>query len=114
MEPITVLELQEWTIDHMEKHGRVRVAVMMPPQLTPPLPGEAPVNDPPRVVDIWCEKFYRGEQKLTLLTTRDDENAMLLKSVFLPGQRAALQEHERNAFARGFLEALYRVGRLDE
>ena len=61
---------------------------------------------------IFAERFIRRGQEYMMLVTRDEENALLLKCAFLPGQQAGLQERERTAFTRGFLDALARVGKI--
>lgn len=45
-----------------------------------------------------------------MLFTPDEENALLLRASFLPGQHNAVRNKERNAFAAGFLKALQEIG----
>lgn len=109
-EPITVVELPEFAVEYLEKYGRVSLRVLPPPMEMMLSAGAMPAAATFHQVDIWAEKlrFPRGEH--LMLFTRDDEMALLLKAAFLPGQRSALRDAERRAFARGFLDALQRLG----
>lgn len=105
MEPITVLELPLFVVEHLNRHQRVVLPVTEPAATAH---ANSPVIQSPRSAAIVSERFVRHGQEHMLLFTADEESAMLLQSVFLPGQRRALQEAEKSAFASGFLEALYR------
>lgn len=109
MEPITVVELPEFAEEYLAERGMVRLAVMRPPEWV------IPATQPPKfekltTVTIVAERLVRNGRAHMMLFTRDEESALLLKCAFLPGQQAGLQEREREAFARGFLEALMKLG----
>ncbi len=104
MEPITVLELRPWQVEHLERHRMVTLAVM--PEANWMRAGESLSPKTLPYVRITAEWFRRGNQQIMLLFTRHEENAMLLDSEFLPGQRRLLREKEREAFGRGVLAAL--------
>jgi hypothetical protein len=112
MEPITVIELSALAEGYLNERGMVRLAVQMPAMLSVLAARQAPGLDDLRIVTIFAERFIRHGHEHMMLFTRDEESALLLKSAFLPGQQAELQERERTAFARGFLEALARVGNV--
>lgn len=57
-------------------------------------------------VEITIERFVRNGQLHYLFFTRDEESAMLLKSVFLPGQQKEVQMATQRAFAKGFWSAI--------
>lgn len=109
LEPITVLELPAFVRDHLEQHGVVRLPVVESPGLI-----SAPIQSPSyqtfRTVEIWTERFVRKGQEHLMLFTRNDENALLLRAAFLPGQRRELNDQRAQAFAQGFLDALMRLG----
>lgn len=106
MEPITVLELSAWVVQHLERHRTVRIPVLLPPMT---LAGDGTLPTHPQsfpVVDIFAERLAHHGRNSLILFTRSEENALLLKCAFLPGQEAGLQEREREHFAKGFLSAL--------
>lgn len=108
MEPITVIELSAMTEGFLNKYGMVQLAVRVPPALSLWAEQQAPmVSD--WSVRIFSERFFRNGREHRMLFTHDEESALLLKCAFLPGQQTILQERERAAFARGFLDALNRI-----
>lgn len=108
MEPITVVSLSAWTHRYLSEHGMVKLAVMRP--VATSFVTFAPPKHHDPIVTVIAERFVRHGREHMMLFTRDEEAAMLLKCAFLPGQHAGIQERERAAFARGFLDALSRVG----
>lgn len=101
MEPITVLNLDRWMLHYLEANGQVRLPVAEP-YTYEPLPEDEPVGPrEARIVTIRCDWFYRNNQRFPLLFTANESDALLLKSVFLPGQRAAVREAEDKAFSKG-------------
>lgn len=105
MEPITVLELSSWAYDFLQKHGRVTLAVPQEVKYHPP---EELKIDICRIwtVDITAEILTRNGERHMMLFTHNEEQALLIKAGFLPGQRSTLRDHERKAFADGFINAL--------
>lgn len=110
MEPITVIDLPTMAERYLNEHGMVRLAVQLPPMLSVLAAKQAPSFGDCKTVTIFGERLIRHGREHMMLFTRDEESALLLKCAFLPGQQAGLQEREREAFARGFLKALARVG----
>lgn len=111
MEPITVIDLPPMAVEFLKERGRVRLPVLLPFRL--PMLNEyaTPSKAMLRTVDISAETLVRKGREHMMLFTRDEESALLMKCAFLPGQQAGLQEREREAFARGFLDAITMVGR---
>ena len=108
MEPITVLQLSDFAAGLLEKRGRVSVPIIEPVRYMPPAPDEKfGVNF--RQVNIWAEAFMRNGVRHLFLFTNDEEAAMMLRSELLPGQHKEVQERERQAFARGFVQGLQAV-----
>lgn len=105
MENITVLELSSWAYDFLKERGNVMLAVPQPIKFTPPTEMDM---EPLRLwrVHITAETLHRHGERHMMLFTHNEEEALLLKAAFLPGQRSALREHERDAFAKGFINAL--------
>jgi hypothetical protein len=112
MEPITVIELSGLAEGYLKKHGMARLPVMLPPMISVIAETQSPTFFDCKTVTIFRETFIRHRREHMMLFTFDEESAMLLKCAFLPGQQAGLQERERTAFARGFLEALAHVGNV--
>lgn len=110
MEPITVIDLPTMADRYLNEHGMVRLAVLLPPMLSVLAAKQSPKLGDCKTVTIFGERLIRHGREHMMLFTRDEESALLLKCAFLPGQQAGLQEREREAFARGFLKALARVG----
>lgn len=107
MEPITVVELPEAAYYYIERNGYVRIPVTEPLVSYDPEPH---IYKPLRCVEIWSERFIRKGHEHRFLFTRDDENALLLRAAFLPGQRRGMREREARARAQGFLDALRALG----
>lgn len=108
MEPITVMELQPWAMEYLQKNGRVYFAVHRPMSVQ-----ALTAADFDRVPDctVWqvcirAEVFIRRGVEHMFLFTSDEEQALLLKSAFLPGQWGEVRERERQAWGKGFMDAL--------
>jgi len=112
MEPITVLELQPWAVEYLTKRGIVSMAVTRPLSYTLPIRGlpHLPEECVWRV-DITAEYFARNGRRHLFLFTHQEEHALLLRSAFLPGQRSALRDRDKEAFGKGFMAALDMLGR---
>ena len=107
-EPITVVELSEFAADELAQ--RRRVVLPAPTALPEYVPETAPLYTVERTIRLEATTFMADGRQQMVLRTEDEESALLLKAAFLPGQRAALKEHERAALARGFLTALSKYG----
>lgn len=110
MEPITVVRIHESLWNRLWTGDRIRLVVPMPLNLFPK--SDTPIREDLKIVEIHGEVFIRRGHKHMFVFTNDDENALLLRSEFLPGQRKDVQHALRNAFARGFLHALQAGGAL--
>lgn len=110
MEPITVVELDAAALLYLEVHGFVQLWVQ--PKFSWQMGASDTEITPYRhsIVRILAEPLHRNGVRHLILLTEDEESALLLRAVFLPGQHAWVQERERVAFADGFLEALHRIG----
>lgn len=109
-EPITVIELSNFAYDHMVKYGFVRLAVMKPVSFVRPTDNLV-MDDQCWVVELIAERLIRGRHETLMIFTSDEEAALMLKSAFLPGQRASLQDRERDAFVKGFFKAINMAGK---
>ena len=115
MEPITVIQLP----GHMREYLNEILDGSRGPEITFPLlrPLSAAIvlaKEPPDLtmapyVRLKFEPIWKGKGLLMwLCTTRDGETALLLKSVFLPGQQRELNQQREDAFMAGLFAALAR------
>ena len=108
LEPITIIDLDRWALDCLIKAGQVVLPILQEPRYHA-MTGDFVVPRPDiRECTIRLEPIYfpwRGVHS-EMLYTRDEESSLLLKSVFLPGQTAAVLEQRRQAFAQGFAQAI--------
>lgn len=95
-EPITILELPHWVLEHLEQHGRCLIAVN-----EPFIGSGAPAAEQhyqysqPKTIEIRCEYLsWRDGSKKAILMTSDEELALALKPGWLPGQRQAVRNYE--------------------
>jgi hypothetical protein len=95
--------------DRLAKGETIMLAVQEPFKLTPYTGGTMDAA-PCRRVAIFGERLRRREHETLMLFTGDEENALLLRAEFLPGQRGEVRNRERGAFAAGFLRALQEFG----
>lgn len=113
MEPITVIDVPRQFMKEIESGKRdpiLHFAVM------PPLSSAASFNptEPPPIQEyrrfyftIRFEPIWKGRKRLMwLATTMDGETALLARSIFLPGQQAAVEQERRAAFMRGIMAAM--------
>lgn len=110
MEPITIIDLPMWALDHGERLGGVNVAVMDATQLEPVNPTD-PV--PPANFAIVRMAFHRlrfYDKQSWIITVDNDELALKLKPSWLPGQRGAINEYQRitSELSRVLLDVLAR------
>jgi hypothetical protein len=108
LEPITVVDIPMWLWERLAQGQTIRLAVMESPSLVPT--DSPPDYRPLKMVEIFGERIRRRGHETLMLFTADEENAMLLKAEFLPGQRGELRDRVRGAFAAGFLKALQEFG----
>lgn len=104
LEPITVVDIPMWLWDRLAEGHPIFLEVMQPVPsnfLTADDVGPAP-----KKVAIFGERLRRRNHETLMLFTGDEENALLLRSAFLPGQHGEVQNRECRAFAAGFLKAL--------
>jgi hypothetical protein len=110
MEPITIVDMEPEHWRFLEKQKMIRFAVLEPLDFKN-VWEPAKITNNLRDVTVYANKITRGDgTKYYMLTTGDDENALLMASSFLPGQQRALQEERKKEFARGFLKALSMIG----
>ncbi len=107
-EPITVVDLSEFAAEELAQRRRVVLPVLGEVAwVVSETVGRYPTMG---TVRLEVTMFMADGRPQMVLRTEDEESALLLKSAFLPGQRAALKEHERAALARGFFAALNKYG----
>jgi hypothetical protein len=111
MEPITVIALPLWAMEHGEKLCYVQVEVMDPV----PCP-----NTPDRFVSIDCIKprtvtlefvpIRLRDKHSWLVMVDDDELALKLQPSWLPGQQGAINDYKRinRELSRVLLDVLAR------
>lgn len=102
-EPITAMPSTPWIVKHFEKRQFVRLAVPTPPRTINICDGFP--SGSLRIVDLCGLPLRIGGATAWHAQTYDEESALLLKAVFLPGQRSTLTDRERAAFAAGFIFA---------
>lgn len=109
MEPLTAITLPIWMHERLRAGQMVHVPFIEPISLAEQR-GDGPLGPMPKMfATIWFEEFHRKGLRHWLCFTRDSENAMKLKAVFLPGQWSEVHKRERDAFNAGVIEALERM-----
>lgn len=107
MEPLTVLHLPSWMPPRLKSGERMVIPIIRPLNLKSDYDADISLsmlrNDRVR---IWFEKFLRREQWHWFAFTRDSEDALSLKSVFLPGQWSAVHEEYQRGVGDGIVRAL--------
>lgn len=111
LEPITVLDLPSHVRAYIESQGRVRIPILEP--VSTVASDGLPFNKTFKAVDIWAERFVRNGRSHLMLFTHNDENALLLRAAFLPGQLREVRDRKAEAFGRGFLAVLMKLGSAD-
>lgn len=115
MEPITVIQLP----GHMREYLNEILDGRRGPEITfllqqPLSAADFVTKEPPALtmmpyVRLKFEPIWKGKGLLMwLCTTRDGETALLLKSVFLPGQQRELNQQREDAFMAGLFAAMAR------
>lgn len=104
-EPITVIDVPEWAGEYLERYQCLLIPVIER-RLSVILADVDASEMPVHTVRIECQKLCRRGITHWMLFTQDEESALLLRATLLPGQRSLVKEHEKSAFAKGFLEAL--------
>ncbi len=98
MEPITIIDLPIWALQHGEKEGTVNVEVMEDIPTAPYEidPDTAPTFFRARAVCLEFHRLYMpGGRTSWLITVHDDVLALKLRPAWLPGQRAKINDYER-------------------
>jgi hypothetical protein len=94
-EPITVVDLPMWMLEHVERYGGCKVAIKRP--VTTDFIEKVAVGtvEGPECVTIRQARlrWVDGTVK-TILVTEDDVLALTLKPEWLPGQRLQVQNYE--------------------
>lgn len=57
-------------------------------------------------VELTCELFIRNGNKTYMVFTKNEEGALLLSSIFLPGQQKALSHEKDKSLIEGFIKAI--------
>ena len=93
-EPITVVDLPMWMLDHLDRYGGCKVAIKRP--ITQDFVEKVAVGtvEGPECVTIRQAKLKWSEGTTkTILVTEDDVLALTLKPEWLPGQRLQVQNY---------------------
>ena len=101
LEPITVLDLSPFLYQTLLTHGCAIIRVLMSVPLMAMCADDA-IVDAVRTVRITAERIVHHGNENLMLFTQDDEQALLLKSAFLPGQQRAVHDANKHAYATGF------------
>ncbi len=109
LEPITVVNIPMWLWDRLGMGEPIRLQVIEPMQVSLSKTNEAVPRY--RVVSVVGEKICRRGHESLMLFTADEEDALLLKADFLPGQRGEINSIAHGAFASGFMRALRMAGK---
>lgn len=94
-EPITVVDLPMWMLEHVEKYGGCKVAIKRP--VTADFIEKVAVGtvEGPECVTIRQARSRWADGTIkTILVTEDDVLALTLKPEWLPGQRLQVQNME--------------------
>ena len=102
MEPITAIEMKPEYWRFLEKQAQIAFAVIPPFDISD-------YREPPHIptirvqqVRLYAHCIFRNDRcKYLMLTTEDEESALLMKSIFLPGQQKTLTDVKRKEFMRG-------------
>lgn len=115
MEPLTVLALPSWMLPRLRDGDRIKLPIYGKVSSTPEF-GRMPTVSPIEisVVRIWFERFHRNGQQHWFCFTKDSENALSLRSVFLPGQWPAVHEEYARGVSEGIVRALTSMLGRDE
>lgn len=107
MEPLTVIKLPIWAHERLRTGERINFPVLeklTPSSFRKDLDPLEPLSM--KIVTVWFEEFRRNGQNHWFCFTRDSENSLKLKAMFLPGQVKEVQKREENAFTAGLFAAL--------
>ena len=109
MEPITVVEFSE-LYGHLNKHKFVVIPVYEFNKFMAFESGDvmASLN---KFVKIRAELFHRNGKTGYIYFADNDETALLLESVFLPGQYKEVHDIRQDAIAEGLLKAFLNYGK---
>lgn len=108
MEPITVIDLPLWALEHGENLGYVQVAVMDPPTWCNP-------GEPVGVDHITARRFILNfipirlrDKRSWLVMVDDDVLALMLRPSWLPGQQGKINDYKRTTreLSRALLDVL--------
>jgi hypothetical protein len=94
-EPITVVDLPMWMLEHVERYGGCKVAIKRP--VTADFIERVAVGtvEGPECVTIRQARLRWADGSVkTILVTEDDVLALTLKPEWLPGQRLQVQNME--------------------
>lgn len=111
MEPITVIDVPQWLFARVQNGGFNEIILAVQPKMPFPVMADPlPIKYEPVLA---CRLFFEAVRKdgkimFWFCTTRDGESALLLRSVFLPGQQKEVEEERKNAFFKGLEMALFR------
>lgn len=110
MEPLTVIELSDLAESYLWRWGYVVLHLPVLNVTTLSQTHPVQLDQGLKSVRLRAEVFHRHSSRHLIICTEDEESALLLKCVFLPGQYGGLHELERKAFAKGFINAWQRLG----
>lgn len=107
MFPITVIDVPERWWNYLKQYGIVRLAISEPMTICEtPDEDQWTMRHPIKYVDIRAEVLRKNNKTHMMLFTASEDEALLLESVFLPGQLREVSEIRRREFSKGFFSAL--------
>lgn len=113
MEPITVIDVPGEYLREIQagKRGPELRFMAMRPISPADFVSDGPIRPDVQIpiVRIRFEPIWNGRSERVLMwlaTTMDGETALLLRGVFLPGQRAEVRREREDAFMKGFMTAI--------
>jgi hypothetical protein len=110
LEPLTIVDVPEWLMERLRVGHHIQLAVPFEVSLANYLNTE-PINQTFNLVKIWGEPITRRSVRSMMLFTRCEDNALLLESSLLPGQRKDSQRRAKEDFVKGVAYAFSQMAR---
>lgn len=106
-EPITIIDLPMWALEHGARLGSVNVALLEEIKPREYVRSKEPIESVARKVRLEFMSLRLPDKHTWFIVTDDEEVALLLKPSWLPGQRRAVNKYEK--WNRELADSLMRV-----